>query len=618
MSDSRTADAAPVSATAQPRGSAPEILLVAACGALIAAAWYVGWVGVRFGIMQYIVHVSRDIGWMAPLAYLIFFGFLALPAAVIARYLPRPMARRLAFGVFAALTIFSIAIPYSELADLAVVALSLGVGVAAARASASRPEAWLRAARRAVGLLVPAFVTVAVAVAVSGPIAEWRATRSLPPATAGAPNVLLIVLDAVRASAFSSYGYPRETTPHLDALAQEGALFEFAVTVAPWTLPSHESMFTGEYQLVGGRSSSFVRRPVADDRVVIPSLFQQRGYETAGFVANMFYTAWDSELDRGFAKYVDYPRTLEQTLRSSSLGQLQMIKRFYREVSLANVARFFARPDFNSYPRPANSLKKAGAQTDQFLSWLDAREPRPFFVFMNYFDAHEPYDPPAPFRHMFSEQPVARDLYDGAIAYMDREVNRILDALRNKGILDSTLVIVTSDHGELFGENGLTGHHSNLYFNVLHVPLIMRLPGRVPAGARVTTPVSLRDLAATIADLTALPERDTLPGVSLAGHWQGGGTRGSPLFAAVEKGVRVDSTLPFAKGDLVSVMDEEWHYIRNNGTGKEELYRYREDGDETTNLAARTGSDSVLRRMRGMVDDVVRSSKFANASAPSR
>jgi arylsulfatase A-like enzyme len=346
---------------------------------------------------------------------------------------------------------------------------------------------------------------------------------------------------------------------------------------------------------------------VADDRVVLSKLFQQRGYETAGFVANLFYTAWDSEIDRGFAKYFDYPRTLEQTLRSSSLGQMRMIKRFYNEISLANVARFVARPDFYTNPKPSNSLKKAGPQTDQFLRWLDAREPRPFFAFMNYFDAHEPYDPPPPFRRAFTDDPKTRDLYDGGVAYMDREVSRIIDALRTRGLLDRTLVIVTSDHGELFGENGLTGHHSNLYFNVLHVPLIMRFPGHVPAGLRVSSPISLRDLAQTIADLTRLPEGDRIPGVSLARYWSGKQGEGSPLFAAVEKGVRVDSTLPFAKGDMVSIMDEQWHYIRNNGTSREELYRYREDPEEKVDYVKRAETDSVKARLRGRIADIQRS-----------
>jgi arylsulfatase A-like enzyme len=179
--------------------------------------------------------------------------------------------------------------------------------------------------------------------------------------------------------------------------------------------------------------------------------------------------------------------------------------------------------------------------------------------------------------------------------------------LRARNVLDSTLVIVTSDHGELFGEHGLTGHHSNLYFNVLHVPLIMRLPGRVPAGVRVAAPVSLRDLAKTIADLTQLPERDRIPGTSLARYWNDERDEGSPLFAAVEKGVRADSTLPFAKGDMVSLMDEQWHYIRNNGTSKEELFRYREDPEETVDYATRAESDSVKERLRSRIADILKS-----------
>ena len=137
----------PAAAARAPRGSVSETLLIAALGALVAATWYVGWVGLRYGAMGDIVNVSRDIAWMSPLAYLAFFAVFAIPAAAIARLLPRALARRLAFGCFAALAVFSIGVAYSELAHVAVILLALGAGVAVARAAASRPAAWLHATR---------------------------------------------------------------------------------------------------------------------------------------------------------------------------------------------------------------------------------------------------------------------------------------------------------------------------------------------------------------------------------------------------------------------------------------------------------------------------------------
>jgi arylsulfatase A-like enzyme len=237
------------------------------------------------------------------------------------------------------------------------------------------------------------------------------------------------------------------------------------------------------------------------------------------------------------------------------------------------------------------------------LSWLDHRERRPFFAFLNYCDTHEPYDAAPPFDLKFSPTPTLRDRYDGALASMDHEVQRLLEGLRARGELDRTLVIVTADHGELFGEHQINGHHSSLYFDVLHVPLIMRYPGHVPADHRVSQPVSLRDLAATIVDVTGVGADGDVPGVSLAATWRDSTARGSPLFSAVERGVRADSTLPFAHGDMVSLIDGGWHYIRNNGTHKEQLYRFAQDPEELTDLLDE--ADTAATRLRGAVGRII-------------
>lgn len=587
------------------RPTARAVIVVTAATALLAAAAYALPFAVRYRLRGEIVNVSRDLAWMAPLSSLAFFALAAVGVLVLVRLTAPPLAHRLLFGLLSGLALFSTLLPYTQIARLASFVLAVGAGVAVGRWAGERPSRALRLYGRAAFVLAIGFVVTAVALEVGMRRHERAALRSLASPAVGHPNVLLVVLDAARASSFSVNGAPRRTSPHLEEVAAEGATFERAYSVAPWTLPSHESMFTGRYQFVEEGSPSFLRRPTDDGSPTLQSLFRARGYETAGFVANFYYTAWDSGLDRDFARYRDYLRSFEQTIRSSPFGQTLTVERMLANPTIRGIAKALSRPDLFTSGRPINEKKTATTVTDQFLSWISTREPRPWFAFLNYIDAHEPLVPPAPFDTRFEAQPNKRHLYEGAIAYMDAEVDRLLDTLQARGALDSTLVIITSDHGELLGEHGITGHHSSLYHDVLHVPLVLRLPGQVPAGARVTAPVSLRDLAATVLDLAGGDAAGRLPGVSLAQLWRGANASPSPVFAAVEQGVRADSSLPFAKGDMVSMLDARWHYIRNNGTQREQLFDLATDSAEGRDLSQEPESDSILVRFRGEIRALV-------------
>jgi arylsulfatase A-like enzyme len=566
--------------------------------AAIAAAWQVAAVAWRVVAQREIAHVSRDFVWMVSAATLCMWLVLAMPSGVFARLLPRVWALRLATAGFFSLTAISILLPITQLARFAVAIFALGAGFALAGLVVDRPALWLRRSRRLAAVLLALLGTLAAGIAGRDAVVRRQRLASLRTPTPGAPNILLIVLDAARADALSSYGYERPTTPHIDALAREGVLFETAIATAPWTLPSHVTLLSGRYQFADGSGSAFLRLPMEDDFPVIAEAFGAMGYESAGFVANFFFTGWDTQLDRGFIRYRDHPRTFEQTLRSSTFGQTAMARGLYGNRSPDSIRRVIARSDFTVPPQAHHAAKNAAQVTDEFLQWMETRAPRPFFAFLNYYDAHKPYQSPPPFNTRFSGKPGDRDRYDGALAFADAEVGRLLRALKERNALDSTLVIVTSDHGELFGEHGFYEHTSNLYYSLLRVPLILRWPGHVPAGRRIATAVSIRDVSATIAGLLGSPELAGFPGTSLSAHWSDSGARGSPVFAAVEKGVRSDTALPFTKGDMVTLFDDEWHYIRNNGLKKEELYRFREDPEELVNLVDRPEADSVVRRFR--------------------
>jgi arylsulfatase A-like enzyme len=271
--------------------------------------------------------------------------------------------------------------------------------------------------------------------------------------------------------------------------------------------------------------------------------------------------------------------------------------------------------------------KNAAEVNAEFLEWVDALEDRPFFAFLNYFDAHDPYTPPPPFDTRFghadpppaleddrrySDQELAHllDAYDGAVSYTDDQLGRLLDALEGRGMLDDTIVVITSDHGEQFGEHGLVDHANSLYRQLLHVPLVLSFPSRIPASRRVTEPVTLVDLPATILDLAGLSDaRGQIPGRSMAGHWDPAGRAdiGSrPILSEVSQGINTAEWLPISKGPMQSVVSDGMHYIRN-GDGSEELYDFETDAAELNDLSSRPEARASLERLRTRIDQLMRS-----------
>lgn len=356
-------------------------------------------------------------------------------------------------------------------------------------------------------------------------------------AACGAPggrvNVLFITLDTTRPDHLSCYGYPRTTTPYLESLKAGGVLFRNAFCEIPSTLPSHAVMLTGRYPIDLGVRDNNTRLP--RDAVSLAERFRERGYRTAAFVSS-FVLGPETGIGKGFDVY-DATREFETD----------------RLDGLANVI-----PGW----RPADRT------TDRAIQWLAGNDRERFFLWVHYYDPHFPYTPPPEFdrfgpvagsatcelyerlgreeiaiREVFggagsglSDEDIARgiDLYDGAIAFMDASIGRLLDALGERAA--ETLVIAVADHGESFGEHGKTFCHFLLDDACMRVPLIMALPGRIPAGRESDELCSTIDLAPTILDLTGLPPAGGLPGRSLSAAWE---SRGAPLreFAVGDDGM---------------------------------------------------------------------------------
>ena len=562
-----------------------------------------------------LIPFSEDGIWMAPVANIALFGLAAAGLYAATRRMTRSTAIAVAWAAFVFLGGLGPALLTRKLHPAASLALLAGVAIQSARLVRPRAELVDALIRRS--LPATLVVTVLVGLAQYG-FREAQANSGpagLPGPSAEAPNVIVIVLDTVRAANLSLYGYERPTSPHLNEFARSGVVFERALATSSWTLPSHAAMFTG--RLPNEVTADWLT-PLDDAHRTLAEVFSERGYNTVGIVANLIYATKASGLARGFQRYTDFPRTPETIAQHSWLVR-----------PLVNRVRE-AMGDSSELVR-----KHAATVTDQYLDWLDSgRSGKPFFAFLNYFDAHQPYEPPHPFDTMFGsggpmpdlatrptwgKKEIQRsiDAYDGAIAYVDQEVERLLGGLRSRQLLANTLIVITSDHGEQFGEHGLYGHANSLYRQTLEVPLVISFPSRVPAGLRVAGPVSLADLPATILDLTRARNGQAFPGRSLAWHWSPAplAAQPSPLFAETSRGLNQPEGLPISKGRVRSMVVDGVHYIRN-GDGREELYDFEHDRAETQSLIGRPGHEQKLEAARRAISAIV-SRSVEPASAPS-
>ena len=260
--------------------------------------------------------------------------------------------------------------------------LALGLAFVAIRAISNRPAGFFRLVRRTTLLPLIALAVVWIAVYVPKAMRSDPAMEIAPPANA--PNVLLLVLDTVRADALSSYRneHQRPTTPNLDRFAERGVRFEWALSTAPWTLPSHAAMFTGRHTHEVFRSDETPLNgsvPVRDEFPTLAEVLSSRGYATGGFVGNKSYCSYIRGIDRGFFHYSDYRLSPGEILSSSAMG-----------VFALGLYQLW-KPNPYTFPR-----KSARVITEAFLHWLDQSGERPFFAFLNFFDAHSPYVLPEP------------------------------------------------------------------------------------------------------------------------------------------------------------------------------------------------------------------------------
>lgn len=587
-----------------PRRRMRDVILIAIAFALMAGTVHaiVSWL--RRDLLHDLLRtwMSPDTAWMAPIGYLVLFLPLALLLAIVAALVPRLPAMRVAAFVFGSLAAFSSLLLFPRLHQYASLVLGLGLGARFEVWISGDPGRWRPRLQRIAAVLAAVTLGAWGYQIGNRVMHERRTLAALGQAPSGAPNVLLLILDTVRASSLSLYGAERVTTPKLEAFARSATVFDWAFSTAPWTLPSHSSMFTGQYP---SQQTGDWTTPLDGAHATLAGVFDTYGYATAGFTANLVATPRGFGLDRGFSRYEDHRHSLGQFVLSTTLGQASSLRNAWeaivRQRWLGRALRELARFDFEPrYSYPDNAPKTADDITSAFLRWQAGHSDRPFFAFLNFFDAHGPYESPARYDTLFGASDRVRDKYERSIRYLDDALAALFDSLAVRGALDNTVVVVTSDHGEQFGEHGLGWHSNSLYEQLTHVPLLIRYPARVPSGVRVAQQVSLRDLAATLIDLSGFPDGRGLGGMSLAPTWGSPDARGSAAVAELSRGVNPDPKALNAAGNMRALADDSLHYIRN-GDGSVEIYAYRRDPREEVNLAKGTHGalaaaiDSTLR-----------------------
>jgi arylsulfatase A-like enzyme len=421
-------------------------------------------------------------------------------------------------------------------------------------------------------------------------------------------NVMVVLIDTLRADHLGAYGYARPTSPQFDALAREGVLFERTVAQAAWTKPSVASLFTGRFVKHHGVVTS--RDALGADLTTMAEALGGRGYRTAAFTANPWITP-EFRFDQGFDQF-ESGRAMAAQLTSL----YKLLKRVDRLAArTTGVKTDLAGTVFWGTSGNLGNSERDRLLTDAAVDWIGAQgAAQPFFMYMHLIGPHDPYNPPTEYVRPFREagwdglpgptKPPARvqtifdkadplgeheqaammAQYDGAIAFADAQLGRLVEALRKAGVLDRTLIVVTADHGEEFYEHHNWRHGNQLYNEVVHVPLLFRLPERLQPTRR--------------SDVSMLV--DVLPTlVNLVGGGQPiEGLDGRPLFATGTTPIPTAYAehFWFDGGTYVSRMVERGELklkeTKDEASGKEktELYDLAADGGEQRNLLENAGA----------------------------
>ena len=369
------------------------------------------------------------------------------------------------------------------------------------------------------------------------------------------PNIILITLDTTRADRMGFLGSERGLTPNLDALATQSVVFTRAYAQVPLTTPSHAALLTGTYPQFSHLED--LGAPLRPELPYLPDLLHHHGYHTAAFLGAYILdpAAAAPGFDRGFDLY------------DGHFNQRKPGEDRYKSIE-----------------------RRAEDVANRALGWLSRHQQQPFFIWLHFYDPHDPYDPPEPFKTKYASQP-----YDGEIAYTDSIVGSFVEVLRKHGLYDNSVIAIAADHGEAFGEHGEERHGMFLYDETIHVPLLLKLPAGRSGGERVEERVALADIAPSLLEAAGVPVPSTMQAHSLLASIPGKKTTGAAKNSAgspasngnkaLEREVYSETNYShraFGWSALQSWRTEKYLYVQ---APKRELYDESSDPGALRNIA---------------------------------
>lgn len=344
-------------------------------------------------------------------------------------------------------------------------------------------------------------------------------------------NVVIISMDTTRADNLSCYGVYKNATPRIDALAEDGVLFQNAYSPIPLTLPSHSTMLTGTYPPRHGVHGN-LKYQLNDENITLAEILKDNGFTTAAIISAFIL---DSRfgLDQGFDIYDD---SFDEELENASIAQ-----------------------------------RRGEETTDHAISWLKENKEKQFFLFMHYYDPHMPYDPPEPFKSMIFHP------YFAEIAYTDHCIGRVIEELKTLDLYDSTLVVITGDHGEMLGEHDETTHGYYIYQGNIKVPLIFKLPGKRKAKI-VNDVVGIVDITPTVCSLLGIDIPRNVQGKDLSAYL---GNEDASMPEDRYLYCESMTATKYGGNSLLGIIDNRYKYIQ---TTRPELYDLINDPMEAHDL----------------------------------
>ena len=405
------------------------------------------------------------------------------------------------------------------------------------------------------------FLCLAIGLLSSGVLATVsKGEHKAAPVKPVRPNIILITLDTTRADRMGFLGSHSGLTPNLDVLAKQSVIFTKTYAQVPLTTPSHAALLTGTYPQYSHLED--LGAPLAKDLPYLPDLLHQRGYKTAAFIGAYILDPWRHTAP-GFERGFDFYDTDYHTRRPGE-DRYHSVERRAEEVA------------------------------NRALRWLSTHPKGPFFVWLHFYDAHDPYDPPSPFKERYADAP-----YDGEISYTDSVVGSFLAVLKRHALYENSVIAIAADHGEAFGEHGEERHGMFLYDETLHVPLLLKLVSGKSAGRRVDTRVALADIAPTLLQAAGVTAPPAMQAQSLfpliddsKASAQETGKPDRPIYSETNYGHRA-----FGWAELRSWRAGKYLYVQ---APKQELYDQSSDPDAKQNLA--TASKAVAETLSTQLD----------------